>query len=116
SRQAAPCIVTNRSLQMSREERQAYWQQQVADWDATDLSAAAFCRQRSLTYHQFVYLRQQLSQASVSSASGVSNITRVTQMEQHGSTELSVTLPGGIRIAGLHAGNIYLLGPILGQL
>lgn len=101
---------------MSRQERRAYWQQQVADWDATDLSAAAFCRQRSLTYHQFLYWRQQLSLQEGSTAESVAGFTRVTQVEQSLSTELSVILPGGIRIAGLHAGNVNLLGAILGQL
>lgn len=101
---------------MSRQERQLFWQQQVAECDATQLSAAAFCRQRSLTYHQFLYWRQQLSQPSSSSINGINRFTRVTQVEQSISTELSVTLPGGIRIAGLHGGNINLLGAILGQL
>lgn len=101
---------------MSRQERQTFWQQQVAEWDATDLSAAAFCRQRSLTYHQFLYWRQQLSQSNTPSAAGMAGFTRVTQVESSISSELSVILPGGIRIAGLHAGNVNLLGSILGQL
>ena len=70
---------------MSRQERQIFWQQQVAEWGATDLSAAAFCRRRSLTYHQFIYWRQQLSVSTptgsdVSAAQGTTGFTRVTQV------------------------------------
>lgn len=106
---------------MSRQERQTFWQQQVAEWGATDLSAAAFCRQRSLTYHQFIYWRQQLSDSTStgsegSAVPGTTGFSRVTQVEQSISSELSVILPGGIRIAGLHAGNVNLLDAILGQL
>ena len=101
---------------MSHQERQAFWQQQVAEWDATDLSAAAFCRQRSLTYHQFLYWRRQLSPQDNTVVDRAAGFTRVTQVEQHIDSDLSVILPGGIRIAGLHAGNINLLSSILGQL
>ena len=99
-----------------RQKRQAFWHQQVTEWDATDLSAAAFCRQQPLSYHQFLYWRRQLSPQNDVAVDSMGGFTRVMQVEQEFCGELSVILPGGIRIAGLHAGNVNLLGSILGQL
>lgn len=46
---------------MSNPDLHAYWQQTLSDWQDSDLSGAAFCRQRSLSYHQFGYWRRKLN-------------------------------------------------------
>ncbi|MCL1487919.1 MAG: hypothetical protein MH186_08485 [Marinobacter sp.] len=48
---------------MTPTEKVHFWQQQINDWEATDLSGSAYCKQQSLIYHQFVYWRQKLSSA-----------------------------------------------------
>lgn len=45
---------------MTRTERHHFWQQTLTDWAASGLSGATFCKEHSLTYHQFVYGRQKL--------------------------------------------------------
>jgi hypothetical protein len=45
---------------MNSTARTHYWQQHIEHWRDTGLSDAAFCKQQSLSYHQFVYWRRKL--------------------------------------------------------
>lgn len=76
----------------------------------------AYCQQQSLTYCRFVYWRKKL--ASVASDESVpSGFARVAPVSRLEATDgLTVSLPGGVSITGLHAGNIELLGAVLRQL
>lgn len=94
-----------------------YWQQQIRDWQASRLSGAAFCKQQALSYHQFVYWRRKLTPSAAAPAASTPGFVRVTPIQpEQATTELTLSLPGGIAITGLHAGNIALLGAILRQL
>ncbi|WP_409525726.1 IS66 family insertion sequence element accessory protein TnpA [Nitrincola sp. MINF-07-Sa-05] len=102
---------------MTTHERQQYWQQQMADWQASNLSGAAFCKQHALSYHQFVYWRQKLTHDDHAQPDVVAGFAKVTPLQSsHSPAELTLSLPGGVSITGLHAGNINLLGSILRQL
>ena len=104
---------------MTKTERAQFWQQHVAEWKASGLSGHAFCKQHSLTYHQFVYWRRRLSDPDSRDpvSAGSSGFARVVPVARGAGAEgLTLTLPGGISICGLHAGNIDLLGAILRQL
>ena len=46
---------------MTPTEKVHFWQQQINDWEVTDLSGNAFRKQQSMIYHQFVYWRQKLT-------------------------------------------------------
>ena len=104
---------------MTATEKVHFWQQQMNDWEATGLSGNAYCKQQSLIYHQFVYWRQRLTSAEYDpkQAPAATGFTRVVSVPGTGHTDgLTVSLPGGISITGLHAGNIGLLGAVLRQL
>lgn len=109
---------------MTSTEKVHFWQQQIHDWEATDLSGNAFCKQQSLIYHQFIYWRQKLASveayskqapAATGFARVVSSVSR-PGAETGDATGLTISLPGGVAITGLHAGNIELLGAVLRQL
>tara|TARA_R110000823_G_scaffold175164_2_gene307777 strand:- start:744 stop:1064 length:321 start_codon:yes stop_codon:yes gene_type:complete len=106
---------------MTATERALAWQQHISDWQATGLSGSAYCKQQSLTYHQFVYWRQKLTSVEDYSkpAPAATGFTRVVSAPSVGNADadgLTVSLPGGVSITGLHAGNIELLGAVLRQL
>ena len=107
---------------MTSTELHHFWQQTLADWTASGLSGAAFCRQQLLTYHQFVYWRRKLRGASESAGRGhepasPAGFARVAPVADRDTADgLTVSLPGGVSITGLHAGNIELLGAVLRQL
>lgn len=98
---------------MTTTSREAFWQQQLFDWQHSGLSGAVFCLQQSLSYHQFTYWRRKLADGAASRAVG---FVQATVMPVAAPVELTLRLPGGIAITGLHAGNVGLLGAILGQL
>ena len=100
---------------MTGAELHHYWQQTLAEWTASGLSGAAFCKQHSLTYHQFVYWRRKLRGPGESpSRAGFARVAPVAHDDA--ADGLTVSLPGGVSITGLHAGNIALLGAVLRQL
>lgn len=103
---------------MTHTERKRAWQQHITDWQTSGLSGMAYCKQQSLTYCQFVYWRKKLiNPRSVSTKPAMSGFTRVATMPGAQAPEgLTVSLPGGISITGLHAGNVELLGAVLRQL
>ena len=106
---------------MTPTEKVHFWQQQMNDWEATGLSGNAFCKQQSLIYHQFVYWRQKLTlgEDTRKQAPATTGFTRVVSAPGVGHADadgLTVSLPGGVSITGLHAGNIELLGAVLRQL
>jgi len=102
---------------MSTPDLHQFWQQTLSDWQASGLSGAAYCKQESLAYHRFVYWRQKLTDSETLSkpVQTRSGFTRVTPMPEP-EAGLTVSLPGGVSITGLHADNIDLLGAILRQL
>jgi len=102
---------------MTQTERKQTWQQRITDWQASGLSGAAYCKQESLVYHRFVYWRQKLtgSEEPSKSVQTRSGFARVAPVPDAGAG-LTVSLPGGVSITGLHAGNIELLGALLRQL
>lgn len=105
---------------MTHQEREQYWQQQVTEWQASGLSGMAYCKQQALTYHQFSYWRQKLLASASSTKEPVAGFATVAypavSVKGTDCVGLTVSLPGGITVTGLHAGNVALLGDILRQL
>ena len=103
---------------MAMQQRTDYWQQQLDNWIDYGLSGAAFCKQNELVYHQFAYWRSKLSKSdkAPSQTKSPPGFARVTSLPEVAMRELTLTLPGGIAITGLHAGNVDVLGAILRQL
>jgi hypothetical protein len=106
---------------MTPTERAHAWQQHITDWEASGVSGSAYCKQQSLVYHQFVYWRQKLtpnedSPKQVQATSGFARVVSGPVVSTGRVDGLTVSLPGGVSITGLHAGNIELLGAVLRQL
>ena len=102
-------------------ERAHVWQQHITDWQVSGVSGSAYCKHQSLVYHQFVYWRRKLAptEESLEQEQAVTGFTRVVSAPGAsigGADGLTVSLPGGVSITGLHAGNIELLGAVLRQL
>jgi hypothetical protein len=106
---------------MTPTERAHVWQQHITDWEASGWSGSAYCKQRSLVYHQFGYWRRKLAptEDSLKQNQATTGFTRVVAAPGASTGRvdgLTVALPGGVSITGLHAGNIELLGAVLRQL
>lgn len=103
---------------MTRTEREQAWHQNIMDWQASGLSGMAFCQQQTLSYCRFVYWRKKLAKPeSVSDREKPSGFARVAAAPSPEVSEgLTLSLPGGVSITGLHAGNVEVLGAVLRQL
>ncbi|MCA1773400.1 MAG: hypothetical protein LC677_12630 [Halomonas sp.] len=106
---------------MTQQERRDYWQQHITEWQASGLSGMAFCQQQSLTYHQFSYWRQKFMSNVSADAPPQAGFTTVIPIstsspEKSNTSGLTISLPGGITIAGVNADNMALLGDVLRQL
>jgi hypothetical protein len=106
---------------MAPAERGCTSQRHITDWQVSGVSGSLYCKQQSLIYHQFVYLRRKLSAIKAypnpEEAKANSGFARVVSVPGAGAIEgQTVSLSGGVSIAGLHAGNIELLGAVLRQL
>ena len=103
---------------MTHTERKRAWQQHIADWQTSGLSGMAYCKRQSLTYCRFVYWRKKLAKPEVvpdrSAPSGFAKVAAIPGTQA--AEGLTISLPGGISITGLHAGNVELLGDVLRQL
>jgi hypothetical protein len=106
---------------MTPTERAHVWQQHITDWEASGVSGSAYCKQQSLVYHQFVYWRRKLALTDDSleqeqAATGFARVVSGPVVSTGRVDGLTVSLPGGVSITGLHAGNIELLGAVLRQM
>jgi len=106
---------------MTPTERAQVWQQHITEWEVSSVSGSAYCKQQSLVYHQFVYWRRKLALTDDSleqeqAATGFARVVSAPGAGIGGADGLTVSLPGGVSITGLHAGNIELLGAVLRQL
>ena len=104
---------------MTSQARANFWHQHVINWQTSGFSGQAYCKQQSLTYHQFVYWRKKYADSNQDSElterPGFAKVAAAdhTLPRQEG---LSISLPNGMAISGLHGDNIHLLGAILEQL
>ena len=98
-------------------ERVELWQERITQWQSSGLSGMAYCKQESLAYGRFIYWRKKLvgsPEPDGATPSGFARVAPVARLEA--AAGLTVSLPGGVSITGLHAGNVDLLGAILRQL
>ncbi|WP_461522086.1 IS66 family insertion sequence element accessory protein TnpA [Porticoccus sp.] len=102
---------------MTQEERAHFWQEQITDWQTSGLSGQAFCKRQNLVYHRFVYWRSKHSRTRSGQSASTTGFVSVTQAPPaHSDHALTLALPNGLSITGIHAGNVELLGSILRQL
>ena len=104
----------------SKPARERFWREQVSNWHDSGLGQSAYCRQRGLKLHQFLYWRRKLEglHPSPKSATGAAFVpVRVAEPAGDGQgATLSVSLPNGVVVRGISAGNVDLLGRLLRQL
>ena len=105
---------------MSNTDRARYWEEQMVAWQASGVSGQAYCKDQGLVYHQFTYWRKKLlatdDQSALETSAGFAQAVPVQDFQSSAyahDAALTISLPGGIAITGLHAGNVSLLGDIL---
>ena len=96
--------------------RATYWRKQIEAWHASNLSQHDFCKRRSLSYSQFQYWRRKLRQTSAAGDGAIrrSGFVAVQPQRMEETAELTVVLPNGVELRGVHDGNLALVERLVG--
>ncbi|MEA3643113.1 MAG: hypothetical protein VBE63_24700 [Lamprobacter sp.] len=103
------------------DDRKAYWQPHVEAWRASGMSGKQFSQQHALSYSQLLYWNHKLyPKQSAQDGAFARVIPAAADSERSRSAGpgdgLQITLPNGVRIGGINAGNVDVLRSVLGQL
>ncbi len=96
---------------MTQQHTPDQWQAIIKQWQASELSAAAFCQQHDVVYHHFLYWRRKLGKP-------VSHklVPVVPDLPLSVSDDIELALPGGLVIRGIRSGNLTIAIALLRQL
>lgn len=96
---------------MAQQHTHDQWKAIIKQWQASGLSAAAFCQQHNVVYHNFLYWRRKLGLL-------VSNklVPVVPDLPLSMADSVELALPGGLLIRGIHSGNLKVAVEWLRQL
>lgn len=94
-----------------REEKRRYWSRHIQSWRQSGQTAQAYCRRHQLKSHQFQYWRQVFETPAGQRQAPKSGFIElnVTPPPIGRTTGLTVTLPNGLQIEGVDAGNLALV-------
>ena len=109
-----------------KNHRQQFWQQHLIRHQQSGLSGIQYCQQEQLTYHCFIYWRRKLKITDTIPASlpghGIETATEFTRVlptasaSRHAQDALELSLPNGLVIGNIHAGNLTCVRPLLESL
>lgn len=96
--------------------RAVYWRKQIEAWRASNLSQHDFCKRRSLSYSQFQYWRHKLRRVTPADEDALqrSGFVAVEPQRMEAAAELTVVLPNGVELRGVHDGNVSVVERLLG--
>lgn len=102
---------------MSRADIALHWSQHIQRWQNTSLKQAEYCRQHSLNQSQFSYWKHKQTQHADESYHSLKSGFAVAQVETtthyQAPSELSLSLPDGTALSGIHSGNLNLVAQLL---
>jgi len=95
-------------------EKYTYWSGHINQWKTSGASQSRYCRDHKLVYHQFTYWKQLLcpSKKPRASAGGFIAVPLAQELPPR-TFGLTLQLPNGYRIEGIHPDNITLIRDIM---
>jgi len=100
----------------SREEKRVYWASHVKEWKASGETQSCYCRRHRLKAHQLSYWKQVLeSNSSTEHTPTYSGFVAVQVADPH-PQGLTIRLPNGLCLEGVHAENLAVARDLIGWL
>ena len=96
---------------MTQQHTPDQWQAIIKQWQASGLSAAAFCQQHDVVYHNFLYWRRKLGKPVSHKLVPVGPDLPLSVADN-----IELALPGGLVIRGIHSGILTTAVVLLRQL
>jgi len=90
-----------------------HWRHHIDAWKASGQSQSSFCKANALNYHRFCYWQRKFQQSHQAARGGFAAVSRSPEPASCG---LSITLPGGLVVQGITAGNLPLVSQLLNDL
>jgi hypothetical protein len=91
-----------------------HWRHHIDAWKASGQSQSSFCKANALNYHRFCYWQRKFHQQPQQAARG--GFSAVSLSPEPANSGLSITLPGGLVVQGITAGNLALVCQLLNDL
>ena len=108
------------SSNRSNQNLQDFWKQHIQAQNDSGLSKASYCRENSVTYHQFIYWASKFSaEAETSkddSSPSASKLVPVMLSDRDVPSGLQLRLPNGVLISGISAQSVGMVGRLIEQL
>jgi len=100
----------------TREEKRVYWASHVKEWKASGETQSGYCRRHRLKAHQLSYWKQVFeSNSSTEQTPTCSGFVAVQVADPH-PQGLTIRLPNGLRLEGVHAENLVVVRAVISWL
>jgi hypothetical protein len=106
------------ATQVESQQLRQIWQERISQWEQTGQTQKAFCDAHNFDYHQFGYWRRRLQilEHSTEAKPFRTGFAQVMARPMAASSGLSVTLPNGVRLEGVDAGNVSTVCHLIDRL
>lgn len=94
----------------------SYWQQQIKAWETSGQSQTLFCQSHDLSYHRFGYWRRKFLEKHSDDGHKQATGFVPVSYQQPASSELSLTLPGGLVLKGIASDNLATVYQLISRL
>lgn len=98
---------------------ETYWREHFTCWRESGLSQSEYCHQAGLSRHRFKYWRRKLEPSTLKKRRTKKRGSGFVPVQVQPSTlesGLTLTLPNGMVLRGIKAGNVELVGRLVAQL
>ena len=101
----------------THQDLQQFWNQHIQSYEQCGHSKARYCRDNSLSYHQFIYWAARLSdQSTIEKKAPASKLIPILVKEPDSPSGLQVHLPNGVLISGISGHSVEIIGRLIDQL
>jgi len=103
-------------MSSTREEKRVYWASHVKEWKASGETQSGYCRRHRLKAYQLTYWKHVLESNSSTDQTPTCSGFVAVQVANPQPQGLTIRLPNGLRLEGVHAENLTLARDLIGWL
>lgn len=106
------------SKQSKNEALHNHWRKQIADWERSGQTQAAYCQAKQLNRHQFGYWRKKFpaSSGATKTKNGSAFVPVILTKPSQQISDLTITLPSGVILRGITTDNLLLVRQLMDHL
>ena len=98
----------------TKKSKRHYWANHIKDWKASGETQSHYCRHHDLKPHQLTYWKQVFKSQPQTAQASSSNGFVTLKVTDTATPDVTLHLPNGLRVDGIHAGNLAVIREIIG--